>query len=381
MKDTANVRYRIASCLEALGRRAEALGNYEAAAKLAEQEKVADVLKVAAEHAADLDRQVPRLSVVLPTNAPAATEVRVDDAPVDRSSLAGMLLDVGHHTIRATAPGDSPFETAVTLPEGGRVSISVVLTPAAAPPGQPPGQTPGQGPSGPPGDGEKNPPVTSHPSHVGAWIAIGVGGALAVGSVVSLVLRQSNISTINNDCPNLGACDPKFSPQVQDARSAAQWQGPLAIGLGAGAVVGLGISAAWLLAASPSRIPSARGPSLITETVACSSCRVECRAMRFACLVASALLATGCGVPDVSFTDGGSSRDATSDSLGPDAFEAGSDAESDAQADAEGDANGDAGDAKTDAPEYCKGDAGPPVGYVCCTGSAGEVCGGNPCNA
>jgi len=251
VKDTANVRFRIASCLEGLGRRAEALASYEAAMKLADQEKVADVLKAARERAADLDRLVPRLSVVLPTDAPAATEVRVDDAPVDRSSLAGMLLDVGHHTIRATAPGDSPFETAVTLPEGGHVSISVILTPVAPPPGQ----ALGPGPSGPSGDGEKNPPVTSHPSHVGAWIAIGVGGALAVGSVVSFVLRQSNISTIDNDCPGGGSplqCPSSKQSEVNDARNAAQWQGPLAIGLAAGAVVGVGIGA-WLLATSPSQ--------------------------------------------------------------------------------------------------------------------------------
>jgi hypothetical protein len=198
---------------------------------------------------------VPRLSVVLPADAPAATEVRVDDAPVDRSALTGMLLDVGHHTIRATAPGDSPFETAVTLPEGGRVSISVILTPVAPPPGPPAGKTLGQGPSGPSGEGEKHPPVTTHPSHVGAWIAIGVGGALAVGSVVSLVLRQSNIATMNNDCPGGGnplQCPGSKENEVNTARSAAQWQGPLAIGLGAGAVVGLGIGA-WLLATTPSQ--------------------------------------------------------------------------------------------------------------------------------
>jgi hypothetical protein len=258
VKDTGNVRYRIASCLEALGRRAEALASYEAAGKLAEQEKTSpEVLRAARDRAADLDRTVPRLSVVLPADAPAATEVRVDDAPVDRSALAGMLLDVGHHTIRATAPGDTPFETAVTLPEGGHVSISVILTPVAPPAGPPAGagQTPGQGPSGPSGDGEKQPPVSTHPSHVGAWIAIGVGGALAVGSVVSFVLRQSNIGTIDNDCSGSGGtlqCPSSKQSEVNDARNAAQWQGPLAIGLGAGAVVGLGIGA-WLLATSPSQ--------------------------------------------------------------------------------------------------------------------------------
>jgi hypothetical protein len=259
VKDTANVRYRIASCLEALGRRAEALSNYEASVKLGEQERASpDVMRASREHAAELDRIVPRLSIVLPSDAPAATDVRVDDAPVDRAALAdGLALDVGHHTIRATAPGDSPFETAVTLPEGGHVSISVTLAPLA-PSGPPAGQTLGRGPSGPSGEGEKHPPVIGHPSHVGAWIAFGVGGALAVGSVVSFVLRQSNISTIDNDCPGPPnpqgqlVCKSGMDNEVHSAQNAARWQGPLAIGLAAGAVVGVGIGA-WLLATSPSQ--------------------------------------------------------------------------------------------------------------------------------
>jgi len=267
VKDTANVRFRIASCLEALGRRAEALSNYEASVKLAEQEKASpDVMRAAREHAADLERVVPRLSVVLPADAPATTEVRIDDAPVDRSALAGGLpLDVGHHTIRATAPGDSPFETAVTLPEGGHVSISVTLTPVAPPAGPLGGQTLGQGPPVPPGDGEKNPPAATHPSHVGAWIAIGVGGALAVGSVVSFVLRQSNLGTIDHDCSGSGTlqCPTSRESEVTDARNAAQWQGPLAIGLAAGAVVGLGIGA-WLLATTPSQSVSV-GPAFLRD--------------------------------------------------------------------------------------------------------------------
>jgi hypothetical protein len=260
VKDTANVRFRIGNCLEALGRRAEALSNYEAAVKLGEQEKVSpDVLRVFREHAAELDRAVPRLSILLPADAPATTEVRVDDAPVDRTALGDMRLDVGHHTIRATAPGDSPFETAVTLPEGGHVSINVMLSPLP-PAGPPTGPALGKGPSDRSGEGEKHPPpVTGHPSHVGGWIAIGVGGALAAGSVVSFLLRQSNINTINSDCgPTTDpqgrlVCHPGVSQdEVHSAQDAARWQGPLAIGLGAGAVVGVGLGV-WLLATSPSQ--------------------------------------------------------------------------------------------------------------------------------
>jgi hypothetical protein len=185
---------------------------------------------------------------------------------VDRSALAdGLPLDVGNHTIRATAPGDAPFETAVTLPEGGHVAITVTLTPAAPPARSPTGQSLSQGPSGPSGDGE-NPAIASHPSHASAWIAIGLGGALAVGSVVSFVVRQSNIATIDNDCSGSGGtlqCPSSKQSEVNGARSAAQWQGPLAIGLAAGAVLGIGIGA-WLLASGPSHSVSV-GPAFLRD--------------------------------------------------------------------------------------------------------------------
>jgi hypothetical protein len=95
--------------------------------------------------------------------------------------------------------------------------------------------------------------------------------------------------------------------------------------------------------------------------------------MRFACLLPAVLLATGCGVPDVTFTNDAGPRDATHDSPGLDVTAEG---EADGQTDAEGDANpdaADAGDARTDAPDYCNG-TGAPAGYQCCAGATGTVC-------
>lgn len=98
--------------------------------------------------------------------------------------------------------------------------------------------------------------------------------------------------------------------------------------------------------------------------------------MRLAFLLPAALLATGCGVPDVHFADAGGSRDGTSDSPELDApGEAGDDAPVDGT-------RADSGDAATEAPEYCKGDAGPPTDagmLKCCGTTTGTVCSGT-CN-
>jgi hypothetical protein len=105
--------------------------------------------------------------------------------------------------------------------------------------------------------------------------------------------------------------------------------------------------------------------------------------MRFAFLLPAALLAMGCGVPSVSFADAGSSRDATRDSPqgdGPNEAQSG-DAEADAENEASAEGGGsDAGDAGTDAPDYCRDDAGAPGGFKCCMGVTGVVCGSNMCN-
>jgi hypothetical protein len=250
VKDTANVRYRIATCLEALGRRAEALANYQATIRLGEGDRTAtDAVRAANEHAAELDRVIPRLTVVLPGDAPAGTQVRVDDAPVDAAALGGPLpFEPGAHTITATAPGHVPFQTGVTLPEGGRVSITVILPATTASSASAPASSaaPPPPPPPPPNRGGGGPPA-------GAWIAAGAGVALAAGSVLSFVLRQSNLNKLSTDCPTKGAdgklqCPQSLTNEVNSARDAAAVEGPLAIGLAAGAAVSAGI-AVWLFAA------------------------------------------------------------------------------------------------------------------------------------
>jgi hypothetical protein len=249
VRNTANVRYRIASCLDALGHLAEALGDYEQAARLGETDRSAvDAVRAASARAAQLDRLVPRLVLVLPPDAPPQTEIRVDDVTIDAASLRDALpLDPGHHTIAATAPGDAPFRTGVTLPEGSRVSISVTLVPepGGASEPAPTGGATAEVPAPPP-----PPHPAGHGAPVGAWVAIGLGGALAAGSVVSFVLRASNLSTLDRDCAAAGSglsCPQSRQDEVSSARNAAQVQGPLGIGLAASAVVATGLGV-WLWA-------------------------------------------------------------------------------------------------------------------------------------
>lgn len=263
VRETPNVRYRIGTCLEALGRNAEALGSYDATVRQGATDPTAsDVVQAARERAAKLDSAVARLAVELPAGAPEGVEVRIDGAEVDAKSLAATAipLDPGHHTLSATAPGRAPFETAVVLQAGSHVAIAVTLPeaaptppPSATAPPPAPGPLPAAGPtSGPPASADQS---SWDGRRTAGWISLGVGGALAVGSVVSFVLRQSNLSTLQHDCATESdgsfACPPSAATTANSAHDAAQVEGPLGIGLAAGAVVAVGVGA-WLLATSPS---------------------------------------------------------------------------------------------------------------------------------
>ncbi len=253
VKDTANVRYRIATCLEALGRRAEALTNYRAAVGLAEGDRTAaDAARESAVRATQLDRIVPHLTVVVPPNAPPETQVRVDDQPVDASALRSpLLLDPGHHSIAADAPGMAPYRTGVTLPEGGAVTITIALEPptvasTSAGTAQP-GTDAGPLPVSPPADAYSG----TSPLAIGL---LGLGGALAAGSAVSFVLRSSNLDTLNRDCANPPSapasgslnCPDSRMNEVNGAHSAAAAEGPIGWGLAAGAAASIG-AGVWLL--------------------------------------------------------------------------------------------------------------------------------------
>jgi hypothetical protein len=233
VKDTANVRYRIATCLDALGRRAEAFASYEAAARLGAGETAsAETVRAATARSAQLEGVVPQLTLVLSQPPRSGLEVRIDDAPVDPRTLGvPVRLDVGHHTVAATAPGATPFHVSLTLAEGGRVSVNVALdaeTAALAPPTEPRAGTLG-------------------------YVALGIGGLLAVGSVVSLLLRASNVATLEQ-CP-LQAGIYQCPSSDRGAYDAARTEGPLAIGLGAGATVAVGLGVWWLVSA-PAPAPS-----------------------------------------------------------------------------------------------------------------------------
>ncbi len=166
--------------------------------------------------------------------------MHVDNEIVNDVDLAEPLwVEPGMHAVTATAPGRKPFHTDVLVKEQANALVDVTLEPDAPP---------------------VRPAESNVPRIVG-WSLIGLGGALGVGAVISIVLRETAISSIVDACKN--GCPIARQAELQSTRERALVTGPLAAvfaGVGGVAIV----TGAILLFAAPKKstaiVPLA-GPS------------------------------------------------------------------------------------------------------------------------
>ena len=218
VKESASVRYRIATVLASMGRLREARDMYRALAATKASLAAADqeIADSAAERAAELDRRIPRLALRVEDDAPPDVRVTVDGAPVPVSTTPRSIeLDPGDHVVSASARGSAPSEETVRLPEGaGDVPHTLAFTPEKPPEPPPP------------------PPSTSKTL---PWIAVGGGAALVVTGSVLLLLREGLIDDIETACPN-NVCPTRLRDAVESDRDEAKLFGPLG---GAFAIAGL----------------------------------------------------------------------------------------------------------------------------------------------
>jgi len=247
VKDTVPVRYRIGTCLEGLGRLKDALNAYQAAIDLgAGDPKDLDVVRVAKEHTSTLAERIPQLTLTPSDHASSSSEVKVDGNPISSSELGKPIaLDPGTHDVSASAPGAVPFQTQVTLAERARLSIVVPLDPKGA---------------------AEVPAPPTHPAHDSSaslrktegWIAVGIGAAFLVGAGVTLALRQSDISKLEDACPN-DACPRSREGELSSVHSRAKAEGPIAAVLAGVGLIGVGVGTYFLLSTPHANHPPASG--------------------------------------------------------------------------------------------------------------------------
>ncbi len=266
VKDTAPVEYRIGSCYEGLGQWAHAYEAYRAAVEVGQGEAGSgEVVKAAQGRMDALGTRVARLTLTLPAGAPADAKVRVDDTPIERAALQEpLVLEPGNHVVTATATDAAPFRGEIALPEGGQGTLSVTLTPRPPPP---PVSPPSSVPSTP---AKRNgaPTATDDGSlrRTVGWVAIAGGGVLVAGSVVTLLLRHSAISSLNESCPG-GTCPPGANQsELESTRSRALAEGPIAVILGATGIAAAGVGA-YLLLTAPAEHSPATGRAMLVPMI------------------------------------------------------------------------------------------------------------------
>jgi hypothetical protein len=175
----------------------------------------------------------------------AGAEVLVDGKRIGPMPLSARV-EAGPRTLLVRAPGYHPTSRVVHIPPGASARETIELT--AAPEDHTPAAGAGVG---------TGPTTLIVPAESGGtqrtlgWASIGVGAAFIVTGTVGLAMRQSAVTSYNDDktCPGLGK--PDQPPGCEDKISRAEtWQTVSVIGLAGGAVFVLG--GVVLLATAPS---------------------------------------------------------------------------------------------------------------------------------
>ena len=228
VRDTAQVEYRIGTCLETLGQRRAALIAYDHSTRLGRGDAEAvDVVASANDHIAKLATSMGKLSLDV-RGAKDAVTVQVDGQPIDSEEVhSDIVLEPGPHAVAVTAPLMKPAYAKVTVEQAQRVVLDVELVPETPP----------------------------RPSYARRNLGIGLlagGAAVGIGVGVTLLVRQNLIDTIKSDCPG-DVCPTALHDSVESMRSTATALMPLAITLGVVAIVAGGIGG-LLIGLGPTRV-------------------------------------------------------------------------------------------------------------------------------
>ncbi len=254
VKETAAVRFNIGRCEEQLGRLGSALGDYELAVREGTGDaRAVEIGRLAEERATAVRPRVPRLTITPPPSPPADLVVKLDGAAQPPGALGVALpVDPGMHKVEATGGGSS-FSKELGLRDGEAQSVAIELAPA-------PG---GHGPA-PLGDDHILPAPVDEPNRVPGYIALGVGGAFALTSIVFLLLHNqasSDLTTQKGLVCTLrgGACPESARATLDPLQSSSQRDAGLGIGFGVAAAVAVGIGV-YLELKPPRKTPAGEAP-------------------------------------------------------------------------------------------------------------------------
>ncbi|WP_437676484.1 tetratricopeptide repeat protein [Sorangium sp. So ce131] len=173
--------------------------------------------------------------------------VALDGKPID-PRLLGVELerDLGPHTVELFYGGAAPLTERVDLTPGARRVVTLTVP---APPG------PRAAPDAPAPLGSSS---SSSGYRVAGYVALGVGGASAIATVVAAAVRASALSAVEDGCTRAGGtyvCPPELADEHRTGSTASTLASVFA-GVG---IVGLGAGVTLLLLSPSGQTPPATG--------------------------------------------------------------------------------------------------------------------------
>lgn len=219
-KMTPQVRFHIAVCEENLGHLIKALGGYQFALEEAKDpnavpdtfrtQDLADKFRQEVEASInDLQARLPKVTIERGAGAEAAT-IELDGIPLGASSVGVEVpQDPGPHQVTARAPGYSDFNETVTLAEKESKKVTIKLDKNASATSTGSVDVGGGGPS--------HDAVSQPPSRLVPYIVGGVGIASLGASGVFLILRQTTISDLADNC-NGSSCPPSQKDKYESLK-------------------------------------------------------------------------------------------------------------------------------------------------------------------
>jgi hypothetical protein len=256
----------VALCHELQGRTATAWSDFRGALDAARRDGRADRAVAAEQHLRDLEPRLSRLTIDVPPEARVAgLSVRRDGAQVAVGDWnVGSPVDPGKHVVEVDAPGYAPWRTTVAVDGAGaprtvRVPLLEPLSPIPASP--PPATVSEPAPPPPPpslastGGRETNPPPERAAPDARPWqrpLAVGMGAVGVLGIGIGTVYGLQAASQWNQAEPFCagGKCSTSQAyTSWQDSRSSAS---TATVAFVVGGVAAAGCVVLWLTAPSSS---------------------------------------------------------------------------------------------------------------------------------